>query len=212
MKQVKGWWFGTTGKKLLHDDNRKIIIGKTHKIKGEIIPCKHALHLSKRLIDALNYASGPVVYRVVGSGIIIPHGNPVDKYACSERTYIAGGIDVSDLLLLFARRCALDVIHLWDAPDVVIRYLKTGDESIKAIAWSTSWAVGDVGDDSWAARAATAARATAWTISWAVGDVWAAVEAAAEASGTIMGDARTAGDTQNRRLTSMISRAIRRLP
>ena len=143
MKQVKGWWFGTTDRKLLNGDGRKIVIGETHKVKGAIIPCEHGLHLSKRIIDALQYAPGPVIYRVVGSGAIIPHGYPVDKYACSERTYVSGGIDISDTLRLFARKCAIEVIRLWDAPDIVVRYLKTGDESIRDAAWA-------------------AARATAW--------------------------------------------------
>ena len=135
MGQVKGWWFGTTDKKLLNNDNRKIIIGETHKIDSKkIIPCKYGLHLSKRIIDALNYAPGPVIYRVIGSGVIVPHGDPVDKYACSERTYVAGGVDISNTLRLFARKCALDVIHLWNPSNIVIKYLKTGDESIRDAA------------------------------------------------------------------------------
>jgi len=90
------------------------------------------------MIDALPYAPGPVVYRVVGSGIIVPHGDPIDKYACSERTYVSDGIDISDTLNLFARKCALDVIHLWNPPEIVVRYLKTGDESIRAAAWAAT--------------------------------------------------------------------------
>ena len=151
MKQIKGWWFGTIDKKLLHDDNRKIIIGKTHKINGDIVPCQHGLHLSKQIIDALNYAPGPVIYRVVGSGAIVPHGDPIDKYACSERTYVSGGINISDTLRLFARKCALDVIHLWNPPDIVLRYLKTGDESIR---------------DAASAAARAAARDAAWDAAW----------------------------------------------
>ena len=186
MKQVKGWWFGTTDRKLLNDDNRKIVIGKTHKVKGEIIPCKHGLHLSKRIIDALKYAPGPVIYRVVGSGTIVPHGNPIDKYACSERTYFAGGIDISDILRLFARRCALDVIHLWKAPDVVVQYLKTGDESLRDAAGS-------------------AARAAAWAAAWdAARD--AAWDAATSAAGDAARDA--ARKKQNSRLMTMISKII----
>ena len=151
MKQVKGWWFGTTDKKLLNNDNRKIVIGETHKIDKKIIPCKCGLHLSKRIIDALNYAPGPVIYRVIGSGVIISHGDPVDKYACSERTYASGGVDISNTLRLFARKCALDVIHLWNPPNIVIKYLKTGDESIRAAAGdaarAAAWAA--AGDAAW---------------------------------------------------------------
>lgn len=57
-KQAVGWWFGTTDKKLGYGDGRRIIIGKTHSVDGVIIPCQYGLHLSKRIIDALDYASG----------------------------------------------------------------------------------------------------------------------------------------------------------
>ena len=140
MKTVEGWWFAPENKKLANGDGRKIKIGATHRVRGEIIPCKHGLHLSKRLIDALRYAPGPVVYRVVGSGIIYPHGEPIDKYACSERTYLYGGVDVSETLRRFARMCALDVVHLWDAPDIVVTYLKTGDEKVRAAAGAAAGA------------------------------------------------------------------------
>ena len=140
MKSIDGWWFGTTDKKLLNGDNRKIVIGRTHKVKGNITPCVYGLHLSPKILDALHYAPGPVIYKVRGSGIIVPHGNPVDKYACSERTYLQGRIDISDILRKFARLCALDVVHLWDCPDVVLRYLKTGDESLRDAARGAAWA------------------------------------------------------------------------
>ena len=41
------------------------------------------------------------------------------------------------VLRAFARRCALDVLHLWpDAPAIVREYLETGDESIRSAAES----------------------------------------------------------------------------
>ena len=46
--------------------------------------------------------------------------------------------------------CALDVIHLWNPPSIVIEYLKTGDEKIRAAASDAARA---------AARAATWAAA-----------------------------------------------------
>ena len=198
MKQVKGWWFGSTTKKLPHGDGRKIVIGKTHEVKGEIIPCEHGLHLSKRMIDALQYAPGPVIYRVVGSGIIVPHGNPVDKYACSERTYVSGGVDISATLRLFARKCALDVIHLWNPPEIVVRYLKTGNESIRAAARTATWATAGAGGGSWAATWAVtrdAERAATW--------------AAVAAGATTWATARDATTTKfNNRLTAMVSKVI----
>jgi len=155
MKTVKGWWFTTTERKLLNNDGRKIKLGITHKVEGEIIPCQYGLHLSPRILDALQYAPGPVVYKVEGSGVIIPHGKPVDKYACSHRTYLDGGINISDVLRKFARLCALDIIHLWNAPGVVVKYMKTGDESLRAAASEAAWG---------AARAA--ASEAAWEAAW----------------------------------------------
>ena len=138
MKTVTGWWFATKDKQLANGDGRKIKIGITHSVKGEIIPCRHGLHLSKNIMDALNYAPGPVIYKVKGHGVIIPHGKPIDKYACSKRTYIAGGVDISAILGKFARLCALDVIHLWNPPDIVVKYLKTGNEGLRAAARDTA--------------------------------------------------------------------------
>jgi len=218
MKQVKGWWFGTTNKKLLYNDNREIVIGKTHKISGDIVPCQHGLHLSKKIIDALNHASGPVLYRVIGSGVIIPHGDPVDKHACSERTYVAGGVDISNTLRLFARKCALDVIHLWNPPDIVIKYLKTGDESIRAsalasagdaawAAWAAAWdtARDTARDTAWAAR--DTARNAAWASAWAA---WASAWFARDTARDAARDAAWAAAWEkfNRRLTSMISSVL----
>ena len=139
MREVRGWWFGTLDKKLGYNDNRDIVVGKTHKIIGKIKPCEYGLHLSKRILDALYYAPGPVIYQVVGSGEVQSHGHPIDKYACSERTYIAGGIDISDVLCKFARMCASDVTYLWDAPPVVLDYLKSGNESLRVTTWDIAW-------------------------------------------------------------------------
>lgn len=133
MKTVKGWWL-CKERKLPYGDNRPVTLSESHHIDGRIIPCKNGLHLSPKILDALKYAGGSIVYRVEGYGVIKPHGNPVDKYACSDRKYIMGGIDVENVLRKFSRMCALDVIHLWNAPNIVIDYLKTGKEEIGAAA------------------------------------------------------------------------------
>ena len=98
-----------------------------------------------------------------------------------------------DIMRLFARLCALDVIHLWDAPSLVRQYLETGDESLrekagaasKAAAWDSSagaaaWAASKAAawnvskDAAWTASKAaawaaawTASKAAAWTAAWA---------------------------------------------
>jgi hypothetical protein len=64
------------------------------------------------------------------------------------------------LLREFARWCALQVIHMWNAPDVVREYLETGNEELRAAAGTAARA---------AARdaARTAARAAARDAAWA---------------------------------------------
>lgn len=54
----------------------------------------------------------------------------------------------------FARWCALSVIHLWDAPQVVEDYLTSGDERLRAAA---AWAA-DRAAAAWAADRTAAAR------------------------------------------------------
>jgi len=208
---VTAWWF-SEGNTLPHGDMRRVALGKTHKIKGEVVPCENGLHASVRAIDALSYAPGNIVWRVECGGTVVQEN---DKLACSERTYISGGIDVSDTLRKFARMCALDVVHLWDAPEIVVQYLKTGDESIRDAAWD---AVGAAERDAARAAERDAARAAvgaaerctgAWDAAWNAS--WDAAQAASrDASRAAERDAAwdAALAKQNRRLTRMLREAI----
>ncbi len=205
---MKAWYFSTIDKKLRYGDDREIAIGVTHEVEGKPFLCNYGLHGSHLLLDALSYAPGPVVWRVELSGEMEVG---VDKIAAQERTYLSGGIDITDILWKFARLCALDVAHLWDAPDVVIQFLKTGDESLRTTAWDASR------DASRSARGAS--WSAAWDASWAARgasrdaarrasrDAWgAARDAAMGVSHAIGNDARL---KQNLRLTAMVSRAIK---
>jgi len=188
---ILGWWFAS-GHILPHGDGRPITIGTTHQVDGELTPCQHGLHLSVRAVDALNYAPGNIIYRVRGHGTIIVGK---DKICCSHRTYLAGGIDITDVLQHFSRLCALDVIHLWNAPSVVIKYLRTGNPRLREAAWAAARdAAGAAAWDAAWAAAWDAARDAAWDAAWA-----AAWDAARDA----------AGDKQNRRLHRMLLRAIK---
>ena len=139
--------------------------------QGPIVPCESGLHASERIIDALYYAPGNTVCRVEMRGEIMPDGG--DQIVARERR-ILWRVDGAQLLNEFARRCALDVACLWDMPDVVRRYLETGNDDIRAAAWN---ATGD------AARNATrdAARAAAWNAAWNAtrAAAWDAARAAA---------------------------------
>ena len=84
----------------------------------------------------------------------------------------------------FARWCALRVVHLWYCPDVVKRYLETGDEGLRDAARTAALA---------AARtvALNAVHAAAWNAAWnAARAAWNAADAAWNASRA----ARTAAD------------------
>lgn len=134
MKKL-GWHFARVDNCLNYSDKRPIIIGKTHTIDTTKKPmelCKWGLHAASKIIDALRYAPGPMIYRVELSGEIITGD---DKMCATKRTYL-WGYDATDILFAYARRCALDVIHLWDAKQVVIDYLKTGDHSLSDEAWN----------------------------------------------------------------------------
>ena len=183
---MEAWYFSAADRRLRYGDNRPIEIGATHTVNCTPELCARGLHASECAFDALQYAPGPVIWRVRLSGEIV-HGR--DKSAATERTYIAGGVDASELMRAFARWSALSVAHLWDCPDIVARYLTTGDPSLRAAArdaaraaawdaardaaWAAAWA---------AARAAArdaardAARAAAWDAAWAA--AWAAARAA----------------------------------
>jgi hypothetical protein len=132
-------------------------IGAWLTVTGEIIPCENGLHASAHPFNALQFSPGNLLHLVELDGEIIPHNN--DKVAARSRKIIAT-IDAEKLLREFARKCALSVIHLWDAPDVVKRYLETGDESLRAAAQAAAQTAAQT-------AAQAAARVAAQTAAWA---------------------------------------------
>ena len=122
-------------------------IGDWLKHEGEVIPCRSGLHASEHPFDALQFAPGNLLHLVELRGDLKSHGDPVDKFAARERRIIKT-INAEKLMRDFARWNALKVLHLWpNPPDVVVQFLKTGDESLRAAAWD-------------------AARAAAWDAAW----------------------------------------------
>src|SRR5574343_506620 len=124
---------------------------------GPMVMCASGLHASRHPFDALMYAPGPVLCLVDCDEIDAEEN---DKLVCRRRRIVAR-FDATTMLRAFARQCALDVIHLWDAPQVVRDYLTTGDDSIRAAAWNAAWA---------AVYAAGAAAYAARDASWAARD------------------------------------------
>ena len=139
-------------------DGAPLEVGREYVFDGTPMMCESGYHASRHVFDALKYAPGSILSRVECREIT---DECDDKIVCKRRTVIQT-IDATDLLLRFARMCALDVIHLWEAPDIVIRYLKTGDESLRDAARSAAW-------DAWSAAWDTgdAARDAAWAAAWA---------------------------------------------
>ncbi len=131
---MKAWHFTSDS---LRDGRPLPANGKTLRHDDDLIMCEQGLHASVRIIDALKYAPGNTICRVSVSGHEWQGHD--DKIVCRERI-ILWRIDGKSLLHKFARLNALDVIHLWDCPDITLRYLKTGNEEIRDAARDAAWA------------------------------------------------------------------------
>ena len=149
-------------------------IGEWLRFSSNVVMCKSGLHASRHPFDALQYAPGSMLHWVECEGIVKEQD---DKLVCRARK-IVRSVNATDMIRAFTRKCALDVIHLWNAPAVVRDYLETGDESKRAAAWDAAW---------------DAAGAAAWAAAWDA--AWAAAGAAAWAAA---GDAEM--EWQNARL------------
>jgi hypothetical protein len=159
METITGWHF--TGDRLRNGDPIPPV-GEWIRAEGTIVLCRNGLHCSKRLMDALHYAPGELLHRVELLDNLQDGG---DKWVGRERRIIASA-DATNMLREFARWCALQVVHLWNVPPVVLEYLTTGDESKRAAAMDAAWDASRAAamDAAWDASRA-AATAAAWAAS-----------------------------------------------
>lgn len=118
--------------------------------EGDIAICASGLHASSCPFDALKYAPGHTLCLVDVDEVIERHN---DKLVARRRRIVAR-LDAGPLLWAFARACARDGLHLWSAPDVVRRYLETGDESLRGAAKAAALAARLDGAAWYAAQAA----------------------------------------------------------
>ena len=171
---MKGYHFNDG--KTLRDGRRLPEIGERLTHEGPVIPCESGLHFSEHPFDALRYAQGSFLDLIEGPDDAIAHGDPVDKYAGSWRIRIAS-IDATNLLREFACRCALDVAHVWQMPDVVRMYLDGTDRSdpARAAARAAGW-------DSYIASTAAKEAASALSCAFASSAARAAASASARDS------------------------------
>jgi hypothetical protein len=147
---------------------------------GPIQWCKSGLYFARDPFDALQNAPGPILCHVEVEGIEREETGGIGAKGVCRRRRIIERVDATEMLRYFARMRALSVVHLWDAPDVVLDYLMTGDESLRVEAKK---AAAEAAEAAEAARAARAARA-AWAAAEAAeaAAAWEAAEAAAEAA------------------------------
>jgi hypothetical protein len=134
-KNITCWHFLQDDKRLRWGTKEVCKVGKTYTCEGEIKLCENGLHGSRKILDALGYAPGSVCCRVEIWGDIVEDG---EKLAGRNRK-ILKMVNAEKILRKFARMCALDVIDKWDAPEVVITYLTTGNEKLRNAAGSAAW-------------------------------------------------------------------------
>ena len=152
MKEVLAWHF--VGKKL-RDGSQVPKNGVWLKHNGPVVLCASGLHASINPFDALQYAPGATLCWVALRGGIVTGNN---KIAAPERKIIAR-MDATEMLRYFARMQALSCVDKWDAPDVVLDYLMTGNDKLKDAAWD---AAREAAWDAAREAARAAARAAAW--------------------------------------------------
>jgi len=164
---ITGWHFaGAT----LRDDRPLPKTGEKLTHTGAVVPCNSGYHLSERAIDALGFAPGLMVARVRGGGVTVPHGAPVDKWACETRTCLSEYVDaravIGELAETWARRALRD--HA--ATALRAAGLTTEADKLASLPDNVSMAA--------AGAAAVATRDAAWDAAWAAGAAGAAARAA----------------------------------
>jgi len=134
-KPIEGWWFSDSSGKLPHGDGRAYAIGKKLSVKGELVICKNALHGSLDPFDALRYAPGEILHKVLFEGA---RKQESDKLGSRSRTIIASH-DATDMLREFARDQPLSVVADWDMPPIVRHYVESDNPATENAAWRLAW-------------------------------------------------------------------------
>ena len=185
--------------------------GRTYTAVGPLVMCRNGMHASRRALDALQYAPGPIICRVKLRGEVIHQS---DKSVARERR-VLWLADATTLLHQFACAVAAEALALtecrgervdprsWAAIHIKERWLRglATDAELNA-AWDAAW-------DAAGATAWTAAWTAAWAAAWDA--AWAAAGAAArDAAWAAAWDAAWAAawdaarDAQNLMLETML--------
>ena len=131
---ITAWHFLPANGRLTKGDNRKPVLNRWLHSEGTPKLCHHGLHASVAILDALKYAPGPVLCRVLLKGDI-QHGG--DKYVARSRKVIAKA-DVSLALHKFAIACARRALRRGSNPD---------PRSLAALRVKARWLAGKATDE-----------------------------------------------------------------
>jgi pyruvate/2-oxoglutarate dehydrogenase complex dihydrolipoamide acyltransferase (E2) component len=213
-ERIQVWHFvradHTTGEGLL-----KVEVGQTLTVEGPLELCKHGLHGSRKVLDALWYAPGPVACQDEIWGDIIEDNNKL----CGRYRKCLAMIDATTVLHEFACLCAERALtreremgrepdpRSWAAIEAKRQWLRREiDDAKLAAAWDAA------GDTAWAAAtAASAAVSAAWAAAAAAAAAASAARDAAWAAPAARVAARDAErDWQDAKLTRMLEEEIRR--
>jgi len=170
-----GWHFLPADRRLR--GSREVVkAGRTYRVEGPLALCSHGMHASRRALDALTYAPGPVVCRVELLG------ERLDAHfkSCARERRVLWIVDATRVLHEFALAVATDALRAADARGAVV-----DPRAWAAIETKRRWLYGVATD----AKLDTARRAAAWNatnIPWTVIEAtrrvaWIAVWAATRA-------------------------------
>jgi hypothetical protein len=216
--QINAWHFLPENGHTRYND-LPVTPGEPMRHEGPITLCESGLHASIKLDDALSYAPGPILCRVLCEGQVV-EGH--DKIVCTQRT-VLWMFDASRVLRLWGCWCIrntklADGRTVWDlltdqrsrnAVEMAERFARgeaTSDEL--AAAWgaasaaSAAWGAASAANAAWGA--ASAARAA-----WAAASAARAAASAARAAASAAWDAARAAATT--KLEEMVIKEARRL-
>ncbi len=217
--KVLGWhWLHNNGC-LRYAPYSKVEVGQTLTAKGPLKLCENGMHASRRALDALQYAPGPIICRVELSGELL---EGID-ILCARRRKVLAMSDATRVLHEFACWCVEQALlrerelgrepdrRSWDAIEVKRKWMngEATDEELEMARIAaydaereTSYAARAVARFAALAAALAAARAAAWVA--ARDTVWNAVWAAAGAA-ALTATCAAARTAQNAKLEEMLN-------
>ena len=186
---MKAWHFTNEKMTLGYGDGRKIVEGECLSCEGDIEICRNGMHGSKRIVDALRYAPGPILTRVEITGDVVEDDNKI----AGRHRKVLWSLDATEILHRFAVQVALDACHEAGVTDPVV---------LAAPQAKLDWLDGKISNEE-----LVAARSAAWSAAWSDGLACSAASACLAACSA----ARWAGESvakaaQEKLLQKMVSK------